>query len=142
MEIAENRLESQEQEGGEVRVKPRRKKIADFRVRKGIFGYEVVPTADELWFDDAESAPMIEVHNLTGDRILAEVVDRRVQEKMEKSAQQSDSENEVVSLKFRPNAKPEVAEFEVLIWCMPCSGVVFRARANSDPRIRVLPSPL
>ncbi len=115
-----------------------KKSTIDFHVRKGLFGYEVTPPGGELWFGGSD-CPKIKIHNRTGALIYAEVVEEKVKEKMTRPSDQSGSEAEVASLEFAQHAKPEVAEFRVLIWCEPCDGVVFRAQACSDPRVRVLP---
>lgn len=119
-------------------VKPRKESVTEFHVRRGLFGYEVTPPAGELWFEGSNS-PKIRIHNHTEANLLAEVVDEKAKGKMTRPSDHSDSQTKVASLEFAPNAKPEVAEFNVLIWCEPCDGVVFRARARSDPRVRVMP---
>ena len=120
-------------------LKPPKPMEARFKVVLDDYGYRVTPATQELWFLEEAQKVSIEIVNKTSAQLAVEIADDGViQHSTGVFATDIDGN---AKGKLEITGRPRTAHFDLLIWCSPCEGVTFRARANSDPRIVVRPSP-
>ncbi len=120
-------------------LKPPKPTEAKFKVVLGDYGYRVTPATHELWFLGDAPRVSIAIVNKTSAQLAVEIADDGVIQHSEGVFATNIDGNATGTLEIK--GRPRTAHFDLLIWCSPCEGVTFRARANSDPRIVVRPSP-
>lgn len=117
------------------RIESAKRRPAEFHVMETVFGYKVTPPRGLLWLPTADSKGEITIHNRTNVSLIVEVVEPGVRVVPE-SVTIDATGDATMTVEGRPSG---VTEFDVLIWCVADSCPLFRAEADSDPRIVVLP---